>query len=466
MNKTHRSATWGILLIASLALAGILACQAGGGEPPTVQITFPPTGRQVAVGTQVPIHSLSQDDRGISRVELWSGGELVETTTSSGTERAVVAVQHWTASEVGVFNIGVRAYDSDGQASEPVIITVQVVATAGEVAEPLPEEPEPPTQPPPEAPPPPPEEPTATPLPVAEAPTPQTTTIAPSGPDLETGNCGYPPPARVGEPVAFGLIIWNSGDDYARDFRWGIKPTTSATDFMPSGEYIVLGPNEDRWFDWQGPPIVYDEPGQYTAVMMVDVEGSVGEQSEDNNQCQVQVTVEDGVAAAEELVLHALTQQSGYLSVGMGGTHVAHDGVVRVGDDAGNGQLKGFLFFDISWIPDGATVESATLNLSSRQREGNPPADLGTLRVYYGNYGDLDGGDWDAESFRVVGLESGAEIGSNVDVTDSVATARANVWYYQLRLQFVEPTDGDGSEDSLEFNTGEGGVVLTVTYTQ
>ena len=145
---------------------------------------------------------------------------------------------------------------------------------------------------------------------------------------------------------------------------------------------------------------------------------------------------------------------------------MVHDGVVRAGDDAGNGQLKGFLFFDISWIPDGATVESAILNLSSRQREGNPPADLGTLRVYYGNYGDLDGGDWDAQSFQVVGLESGAQIGSNVDVTDSVATARANVWYYQLRLQFVEPTDGDGREDSLEFNTGEGGVVLTVTYTQ
>jgi hypothetical protein len=560
-----------ILLVGLLVAAGMLACQTGGGAPPTAQITFPPTGRQVAVGVQVPIHSISQDDRGISRVELWIGGQLVETTTASGTDRTFVAVQHWTASAAGVVNIGVRAYDSDGQASEPALVTVQVVATAADVTDPLPEAPEPPTGP----------VQGTTPVPEAPSPVPDMPTPVPGAPvdlaiwnltlsklnpapgeqivvgvtilnsggteardfrwgwdpgtgeepihsepisslspgddvvqemrytyqqvgdytghawadsydaydeldetnnvawedvsvggavgveqaDLETGNCGYPPPARVGQPVPFGLIIWNSGTVEASNFRWGIQPA-SGMDFVESQETITLAPNEDRWFDWQGDPIIYDQPGQYTAVMMVDLHGQVDEANDNNNQCQIQVTVEDGGgAAAEELVLHALTGQSGHLSVGMGGTHVVNPGVV-VGDDAGNGQRKGFLFFDISWIPDGATVESATLNLSSRQREGNPPADLGALRVYYGNYGDLDSSDWDAQSFQAVSLESGTEIGHNVDVTDSVATARANIWYYQLRLEFVEATDGDGREDSLEFNTDEGGVVLRVNYTQ
>jgi hypothetical protein len=275
----------------------------------------------------------------------------------------------------------------------------------------------------------------------------------------------------VGQPVALEVMIWNSGNLQAFNFRWGVQPISPAAEFMESQETITLNGNQDGSFHWQGDPIVYNQPGQYTMVIMVDLHDGVDEVNEDNNQCQAQITVVEAQEPTptsqtwEGAVLWADASRSGHLSIGMGGAHVVDVGAV-VGDDAGNGQLKGFLTFDLSGIPAGANITAATLNLGSFQKQGNPLEDLGALTAYLVNYGDLDGGDWDLQASSTPARYEGlSAVSQDQDVLPSVRLAFSNGWAYQLRLQFAHQASNDGQEDSFEFNTGGGGVRLVVTYT-
>jgi hypothetical protein len=243
MKRTQKRAKWGILLISTMLFASMLACQAGAGQAPTAQVTFPPTGRQVAVGDVVPIHSTSQDDRGVTRVELWVAGQLLETTAAPANERTFAAVQQWTPSQAGVFDVGVRAYDSDGQVSEPALITIEVVATAAEVTQPLPEESAAATQAL-QATTPPSGQATPTPLTAIEASPPAFATVA-GGPDLECVNWryeGFPDPVVVGQPVALEVMIWNSGNLQAFNFRWG-----GAASQPGDGVYGKPGDDQPQW---------------------------------------------------------------------------------------------------------------------------------------------------------------------------------------------------------------------------
>jgi hypothetical protein len=463
-----------MLLVASAFLATALACQAGAGKAPTVQLTFPPAGRQVAVGDVVPIHSIAQDDRGVTSVELWVAGQLVQTTSAPGNPRTFAAVQQWTPVQAGVFNVGVRAYDSDGQVSEPSLITIEVVATAGEVTQPLPEAPASPTQAPQVTVAPseqptqgPSEQPTPTPPTVVEASPPAFATVG-GGPDLECVNWtyeGFPDPVIVGQPVVFEVWIWNSGNLQAFNFRWGVQPIAAA-EYLESQETMTLNGNQDGSFSWQGDPIVYDQPGEYTMLMMVDVHDVVDEVNENNNECQGQITVVEAaeptptVASWSGTTIFADAASSGHLSDG----GVFADAVV--GDDSQNAQLKGFLTFDLSGIPAGATINAATLNLGSYQREGNPFNSLGALRALPGNFGGLDSGDWSATVIGTAGYyEEPADLQSDQDVLTSVKRAFEQGWgYYQLRLEFSNPTDNDNTTDVFWFNVGTGGVRLLVTY--
>jgi len=279
-----------LLLVVSLLLAGALACQVGSGAAPTAEITFPPTGRQVQVGAVVPIHSVSHDDRGLASVELWSGGQVIETTAATGT--TYVGVQQWTAEEVGVFNVGVRAVDSEGQSSEPAIISIQVVGSASEISQPLPQAPDAPAEPPAGA-----AQPTSAPgqpTPEPEGPTPE-----PGAPvDLELTNLTLsnvnPAP---GEEIVVGVTIFNRGGTAAENFHWGWDPGTGealiysqAVDLLMPGDDVVL---EMRY--------TYQQPGQYSAHAWADSRDAYDEPDETNNFAYEDVNVsaiaEDRAAA-------------------------------------------------------------------------------------------------------------------------------------------------------------------------
>lgn len=124
-------------------------------------------------------------------------------------------------------------------------------------------------------------------------------------------------------------------------------------------------------------------------------------------------------------------------------------------DDKGN---QGFLTFDLSGIPDGATIVSARLIPASSDTLGEPFQDLGYLRGYIDNYGNLDAGDY--TNPPVVGAilrvssydklvndseqQSFSPSGIN-GLQDALASDT-----FQMRLQFNETeTNNDGEADMV-----------------
>jgi hypothetical protein len=291
--KKSRAGRVALLLVVSLLLAGALACQVGSGAAPTAEITFPPTGRQVQVGAVVPIHSVSRDDRGLARIELWSGGQVVETTTATGT--TYVGLQQWTAEEVGVFNVGVRAVDSEGQSSEPAIVSIQVVGSASEISQPLPQAPDAPAEPP------------AGPAqPTSESGEPSEPPTEPEGPSSEPGDpvdlqltnltLSNVNPAP-GEEIVVGVTILNHGGTAAENFHWGWDSGTGEAP-IHSEAVAQLTPGDDVVLEMR---YTYQQPGQYSAHAWADSQDAYDEPDETNNFAYEDVNVgaiAEDVAAA------------------------------------------------------------------------------------------------------------------------------------------------------------------------
>jgi hypothetical protein len=150
--------------------------------------------------------------------------------------------------------------------------------------------------------------------------------------------------------------------------------------------------------------------------------------------------------------------------------HVSQDGGTNpypnVGDGSTNKALQAFLSFDISGIPAGAVIKSASLDVSTGDVLGDPFAGLGWMRVYNHQYGTLGPEDFTA------GFPTGAiYIYSSKPVTpfasqglvDALqARVNAGASLFQVRLQFQTYSDGDDQSDALRL--GEGQPKLVVTY--
>jgi hypothetical protein len=90
-------------------------------EGPSVDILSPRDGEQVQVGQMVTVHSTSRDDAGgVTRVELWADGKLVEVGTSSQGAAVLSLAQGWQARSPGQHALTVRAFNdalAQGQAT-------------------------------------------------------------------------------------------------------------------------------------------------------------------------------------------------------------------------------------------------------------------------------------------------------------------------------------------------------------
>jgi len=143
------------------------------------------------------------------------------------------------------------------------------------------------------------------------------------------------------------------------------------------------------------------------------------------------------------------------------------------GDFSADGSRRGFLSFDISSIPAGATIKEAILDLSTYNKTGDPTyATLGFFEVYhyqYGTYADLGAADYEASAKLVKGGRFSSYPLSpwkfNIKESyDSEAVLQNLVDggspRCQLRLQFSKPTDNDHVTDFLCFNSA----TLTIKY--
>jgi len=122
---------------------------------------------------------------------------------------------------------------------------------------------------------------------------------------------------------------------------------------------------------------------------------------------------------------------------------------------------RGFVSFDLSEIPSGATIKEATLRLYQKKIVGNPHGVGGSLKIDHLVYGDgLDDTDYSAPalSSSFATLTSNATVEwKDVNVTDrvkdDVANARSRS---QFRIHFsIENTGGDVMGDFTYFEAAE-----------
>ncbi|QRN83332.1 hypothetical protein JR338_00825 [Chloroflexota bacterium] len=134
------------LIIISTLLALILAsCNLPSRAAVQIAITSHENGQAVVLSQEARIVSVATSSRGISSVELYISGVLLETAEPpDGTPKEFTANQAYTPTEEGNVIITVVAYDTKGNHSEPVSISLTVVQSLEGVDETI-ETVEPPT---------------------------------------------------------------------------------------------------------------------------------------------------------------------------------------------------------------------------------------------------------------------------------------------------------------------------------
>lgn len=132
---------------------------------------------------------------------------------------------------------------------------------------------------------------------------------------------------------------------------------------------------------------------------------------------------------------------------------------IMVGDGPTNFGLQGFVTFDISAIPDGATIQKVKLDVGTPHSiVGDPFGDLGCLRVFIDAYGTLGAGDYthppaSGADWRFCNVgqlsDTDKQTTGSSSVQEVVNALPSNV--LQIRLQYNEnETDFDLSRDMFK----------------
>ena len=108
--------------------------------PPSVIITFPQPGASFPRGDEVVVQSVAAvtDGRGITRIELWVDGQIVNTLAINPPAGTYMASQPWLATVAGSHILEVRAYNTDNVSSNPAQVVVVVTDQAATGATPTP----------------------------------------------------------------------------------------------------------------------------------------------------------------------------------------------------------------------------------------------------------------------------------------------------------------------------------------
>jgi hypothetical protein len=144
----------------------------------------------------------------------------------------------------------------------------------------------------------------------------------------------------------------------------------------------------------------------------------------------------------------------------------------NVGDafrDGSNLGVQGFITYDLSGIPDGANILSARLvPTDTADTIGNPFSDLGYLRVYVDNYGELKMNDYTPPPVTgaIIRFSSFNKMKNDTDEqsfsSSGIAALESALGSdeFQIRLQFNDQeTDNDGNTDMVRAN-----FKLVITY--
>jgi uncharacterized protein YraI len=498
-----------IVVMLILALAGLTAWLLTRNRAqtpasiPSVFIQTPVTGSQVPTNQPVIVNATASDPNGVTRAELWVGGNVVDQQQSAAAEgQPTFPVSlRWTPTVAGNYTLEVRAYNRLDASSAPTTVMITVVASQAAAT---------PTATQPAA--------TATPVgppsalttadlnvregpgqnypvvalvtagtelvvtgkspdgvwwqvvyppntggrgwiyapftrpsnteavPAVETPVPPTPTATP--PDTPTVTpTGTPKPTPTHTPtpnqgpiVEFSATQTTINSGACTTLQWHIERVQAA--YLNGGEFSNLGV--------VGPFASRDvcPANTTTYVLHADTTSGAIERS-------VTVTVQ-GSGTERTVVLNASTN----------GT-VREDGRVStsggsVGDDSSNRGLRGFVAFDLSGL-SGTDILRARLDLSDYSTHGHPFDGLDSLVVEDVNWGSsLDGGDYDrsaSATLKTINDEGGLD--DTLDVTSRVRDRLdEGQRTFRIRLRFEKNSDDDNTEDRINWNSAR----LTIRY--
>jgi hypothetical protein len=190
-----------------------------------------------------------------------------------------------------------------------------------------------------------------------------------------------------------------------------------------------------------------NDAGSATATAQVMI-GSTSEAESDTES-----EAEPETVSEHTVTLYSIAAEDGNVRQGGGGPDLD---ITMVGDDISNKPRQAFLSFDISGIPVGATIKSASLDISNGTKTGKPFAELGVLRVYndqYGHLGPVDftsgfpGGHMKSYSLSTPPT---APFSNTALIAKIQTRANAGDSRFQVRLQFEKQTNHNGKRDALK----------------
>ncbi|MGC9335739.1 MAG: hypothetical protein ACP5JJ_16450, partial [Anaerolineae bacterium] len=149
----------------------------------------------------------------------------------------------------------------------------------------------------------------------------------------------------------------------------------------------------------------------------------------------------------------------------------------RIVEPTGELVSRGFLSFDLSDIPKGATIEGVELRFHQKAVQGEPYEKLGNLMLEQIDYGSsLDPSAYDrpvldSAMLAILPSPNSWYILSDPSIASWVqATLGKGQDLFQLRIRFAQETDGDDEEDWISIDPG-GGIlsspnapILTISY--
>ena len=134
----------------------------------------------------------------------------------------------------------------------------------------------------------------------------------------------------------------------------------------------------------------------------------------------------------------------------------AGTGLVHIGDNIDDNQIKGYISFDISRLE--GTVDGCSINILVLELIRNPEAIGDTLNIKYLEYDNLDASDFELEgeliySTPIAGLDSLRIPNEALLDTFQRAVNDPTIDYYQLELSINGTNNPDGRSDLIAFDT-------------
>lgn len=288
-----------------------------------------------------------------------------------------------------------------------------------------------------------------------------TVTVMGGLPDLTVDSITFiPSPPQSERENEVQITIHNAGLGAAGAFNWEWQ---ASPDAVFDGRIYGLEAGESTVVTLLWSPAQPYE--RLTTVARADIDDEVRESDDNNNQYTAVVRVVEPKAEPVTITLASEGMLDGYrLNDGTGSNST--DILVGNGDLAiltGELVARGFMSFDLSDIPAGATIQSVELRFYQKEILGTPYEKLGNLvleHVYYGAI--LDDGAYDTPALgtAVVDRETSPQawyVLSDPTLVDWLQSSiDTGLPRQQFRLQFSQETDGDGQEDWIAIQSGGG----------